>query len=109
MYEQLRKVYDINSLKHNNHNAQLALMLTNPVPAFATDKNEIHIYRHFAPVFYLPENKTGRAHYFAPAKKIGNQYVDTFVFNAIIISLMNLVLVLGLFIVVKIKNKTKLI
>ncbi|HEY9123728.1 MAG TPA: ATP-binding cassette domain-containing protein [Bacteroidales bacterium] len=46
------------------------------------------LIRKFEPVFNFPKNNFGRAHYFAPAKKIGNWFLDTFYFNIIVIWLM---------------------
>ncbi len=99
MQEQLAKVYDMNKMKQENHNQQLALLLVNPVPAFTVDNNQMRLVRRFAPVFYLPDNNAGRAHYFAPAKKIGNTYIDTFDFNLLIISVMNLLIIAGLYLI----------
>jgi ABC-type multidrug transport system fused ATPase/permease subunit len=47
-----------------------------------------HLSRKFEPVFNFPKNNMGRAHYFAPAKKIGNSYLDTFYFNILVTWLM---------------------
>ncbi len=42
------------------------------------------------PVFKIPDNRFGRAHFYAPVKKIGQQQIDTFWFNLLIIWLMSL-------------------
>jgi len=36
------------------------------------------------PIFMLPENRFGRAHYYAPAKRVGPLVIDTFWFNFLV-------------------------
>ena len=40
------------------------------------------------PIYHFPESKFGRAHFYAPAKKIGNVYIDTYWFNLLVIWVM---------------------
>jgi hypothetical protein len=50
------------------------------------------------PVFQDPiDSKLGRAHFFAPRKKLGSSYFNTFWFNIGIIWLMSLVLMVTLY------------
>ena len=50
------------------------------------------------PVFQDPiDSKWGRAHFFAPRKKIGNAYFSTFWFNISVIWIMSLVLMVTLY------------
>lgn len=37
------------------------------------------------PVFMYPDSKFGRAHFYAPVKRIGNFYLDTYWFNLVVI------------------------
>ncbi|NJK86689.1 MAG: ABC transporter permease [Bacteroidales bacterium] len=57
-------------------------------------KNEI--IRKKEPVYQLPAARNGRAHFFAPEKKLGRYYLNTFWFNVMAIWMMNLVLYLFL-------------
>ncbi len=54
------------------------------------------IVRWSEPVYHFPENKWGRAHFFAPVKKLGNYYIETFWFNALVLVIMILVFYLML-------------
>lgn len=44
------------------------------------------------PIYYMPESKIGRAHFYAPAKKIGNVFIETLWFNVAAIWIMSGVL-----------------
>lgn len=37
------------------------------------------------PIFMYPDSQFGRAHFYAPVKRVGNYYIDTYWFNLIII------------------------
>jgi len=43
------------------------------------------IVRRRQPVFNIPDNAHGRAHLYAPAKRIGNTFIPTLVFNCLVI------------------------
>ena len=45
------------------------------------------IIRKSDPVFYLPNHRFGRAHLYAPGKRIGPYYIDTYWFNSIMLVL----------------------
>ena len=47
------------------------------------------IIQKFAPVYMRPVSKYGRAHFYAPYKKIGNITIDTFWFNIIVLWIVN--------------------
>ncbi len=84
--EQLSKVYDLSDLKNKNHNKQIALLVSGA--SFASNFS----ISDKPSIFKLPTNSYGRSHYFSPAKKIGNSYMDSFYFNTIIISILNFIL-----------------
>ena len=53
--------------------------------------------RKMAPVYHIPEHRWGRAHLYAPAKRVGSWTLNTHSFNTLVIwlmSLLSLVLVL---------------
>lgn len=78
---------------HNNRLADLAM-----------NRNEIHkiyqaedeLIRKLDPVYIYPENRLGRAQFFAPYKMLNNQMVETTWFNLVIIWLGSIVLFFSL-------------
>jgi hypothetical protein len=44
-----------------------------------------HLVRNIAPVYYISQSKTGRSHFYASEKMIGDKQLSTFIFNNIII------------------------
>ena len=50
------------------------------------------LFRKYEPIYYVSESNVGRAHFFAPYKKIGGLLIDTFTFNLTVIWLMTLFL-----------------
>jgi len=98
MFEQLNKVYDLKELRRKNNNLFLEKMLTAPQQGHSLVVTESMILRKYSPVFDLPENAGGRAHFYAPAKRLGTKYMDTFIFNSLVISCINIIL--GLLLVV---------
>ncbi|MFP4605215.1 MAG: ATP-binding cassette domain-containing protein [Bacteroidales bacterium] len=56
-----------------------------------------HLKRKFEPVYYSPELKNGRAHFFAPEKQVGPWSLYTFNFNLAVIWLFNLILYIALY------------
>lgn len=79
------------------HNTSLATILTNQnidnSLVQAGDKFLIKV----APIFRAPESRSGRAHFYAPCKVIGNLEISTFYFNSGVIFLMIMVLYLALY------------
>jgi hypothetical protein len=66
-------------------NNRVDLLVTNQLEdeQFVIEKNKI--IRAKSAIYRYPESKWGRAHFFAPAKRIGNFYIDTLYFNIIFI------------------------
>jgi len=54
------------------------------------------LVRKDTPIFHVPGNSFGRAHFLAPVKKIGNIEIDTVKFNVMILWLMTLILYFAL-------------
>jgi len=52
---------------------------------------ENKIIRKIEPIYYIPDSKLGRAHFFASEKKIGSVHIDTIAFNITILWLMTLI------------------
>jgi len=55
------------------------------------------IIQKYEPVFMKPVSKNGRAHFYAPYKKIGNTAIDTFWFNIGVLWLVSLILYVALY------------
>ena len=55
------------------------------------------IVQKYEPAYTKPLSEAGRAHFYAPVKKIGNHEIDTFWFNAIVIWAVSLLLYIALY------------
>ncbi len=72
------------AFQKKNDNDRLKEILHKP---FETNKTILYrkrVYRNDKPIYTLPEHKLGRAHFFAPYKRIGNRYISTFWFNLLV-------------------------
>ncbi|NPA69056.1 MAG: ATP-binding cassette domain-containing protein, partial [Chlorobi bacterium] len=72
-------------LKRNNHNKKLEEILRNKAEFDALKEEDNELVQIIDPVFKMPESNTGRAHFYAPYKKIGNTIFDTVWFNTFFI------------------------
>jgi len=89
IYESLKEElgdYDaVIKFKHDNYNDELANLVKNKREIMRIKDGNGEIIRKVDPIFYYPENSYGRAHLYAPVKKIGRYYIDTLWFNIIFI------------------------
>ncbi|MCA1757062.1 MAG: ATP-binding cassette domain-containing protein [Bacteroidales bacterium] len=86
------------TMKQNHHNQFLAdILLNNNIPDKIYE-NEALIIQKADPVLMEPLSDIGRAHMFAPYKKIGSIRIDTLLFNIFIIWLMSVILWFTLYI-----------
>ncbi len=83
------KAYFVN-LKQQYFNDKLSEVVLNSNDLVNILNLDNKLIRKFQPIFQLPENKMGRAHFYSPVKRIGNYYVDTFWFNISVIWLMTI-------------------
>jgi len=94
VYEQLVKELGstdaVIKLKNDNFNENLADLVQNKRNLIRIKDGEGEMIRKIDPIFYYPENSYGRAHFYAPVKKIGNYFIDTLWFNVIFIWLTTL-------------------
>ncbi|MFP4619990.1 MAG: ATP-binding cassette domain-containing protein [Bacteroidales bacterium] len=83
LLEELGGEKQFKALKDNYHNKRLATLATNSdqLESYYIEDEEIIYLRD--PVYLLPDSRSGRAHYFAPAKFIGDWNINTFAFNII--------------------------
>ncbi|TFH21823.1 MAG: ABC transporter permease [Bacteroidia bacterium] len=72
-----------NEMKRRHTNKRLEEMLLNK-GQFLVKWNQSFI-RKAAPIYHLPKSKTARSHLFAPVKRVGPFYIDTYWFNLFII------------------------
>lgn len=84
-------------LKQNNHNKQLEVYLTNRYERQLTLEFKNRIIRKQDPIYKLPESTSGRAHFYAPAKRVGTKYIDTMWFNVAILWVLSGILYLTLY------------
>ncbi len=84
-------------LKERQQNNALANILTNQNVDNTIVRGGEKLLVKVAPIFRMPESLYGRAHFFAPEKRLGNLTISTFYFNSGVIFLMILVLYLALY------------
>src|SRR6056297_634402 len=88
---------EITLLKEKHYNYALAdLVKRKQNPVHFIEKNN-QIIRKFEPVFHEPKSRNGRAHFFAPVKKIGRFTISTLLFNFVIIWIFNITLYVALY------------
>jgi ABC-type multidrug transport system ATPase subunit len=78
--------------KQRYYNKQLSDIVTNEkeLMDFYVFNNQIIPVRNA--IYRLPNSPDGRAHFYAPAKKLGKYYIDTFWFNILVIWLSTAIL-----------------
>jgi ABC-type multidrug transport system ATPase subunit len=71
--------------REDYYNQQLSefILKTNEFQKYVYRKEEM--IRKFQPGYYISNNKYGRAHYYAPVKRIGNYFVKTWIFNLVVV------------------------
>ena len=62
-----------------------------------TGETDKIIYRRLSPGYMKAESPNGRAHFFAPSKRIGRRDIDTFVFNLLVVWIISFILYLTLY------------
>lgn len=84
-------------LKEDYYNNYLAERLMNNESVDKTLETPARIIQKYRPVFMHPTSKAGRAHFYAPYKRVGDWGIDTFMFNLIIIWLVTIILYIILY------------
>ena len=72
-------------LKNDNFNESMSDIVLNKQELRKTVDVDNEIIRKSDPIFHYPDNRFGRAHLYAPVKRLGNYYIDTFWFNIMFI------------------------
>ncbi len=81
----------------DNTNKRVELLVTNQLEDEQMVVEDSRIIRTKSAIYRYPESKFGRAHFFAPAKRIGNFYINTLYFNVLFIWLVSALLFVMLY------------
>jgi len=90
--DQFRASQNIDKKTHYNQQLAEFTMKQNELTNYIRSEREI--IRKYQPCYYIPDNKFGRAHYYAPYKRIGNLMIKTWIFNTLILLVFGIVLYL---------------
>jgi ABC-type multidrug transport system ATPase subunit len=85
---------ELNSLHVNNRLRDIVTNLENPEKIVETGDR---IIQKFEPVFMKATSKIGRAHFYAPYKRLGNWEIDTFWFNFMVLWTVSIILYAALY------------
>lgn len=79
-------------MKDTHVNNQLKETLEKPFESDKTISYKNRIHRNDKPIYVIPEHKLGRAHFYAPYKRLGNVLIPTFWFNVAVLWLFTVML-----------------
>ena len=82
------------SFKQKYYNNSLADQVLNKMEKQKIAESRIKLIQKAEPIYKLPEKNNGRAHFYAPVKRIIGIYIDTPTFNLCIIWIMTILLYL---------------
>ncbi len=71
-------------LKQRFYNAAIADIVLNNNELVKIAEDEDRFIQRKDPVFMISNNRYGRAHFFAPVKRVGSWFIDTFWFNFLV-------------------------
>jgi ABC-type multidrug transport system ATPase subunit/ABC-type multidrug transport system permease subunit len=74
-----------NKFKQRYHNKQLASVVTNEKELMELTEQKGELVPLKDAVYRIPESRNGRAHFYAPVKRIFNLHISTFWFNVLFI------------------------
>jgi ABC transport system ATP-binding/permease protein len=97
--ESLNKEYGsdyVYQLKKDNYNNRLGefVLKSNEINRIEIINNQF--VRIYEPIYYVPDSKLGRSHFFAPVKRIGQLTIDTLWFNVMAIWILTIMLYFAL-------------
>ncbi len=81
----------------NYQNAKLKSSLLNEMSIIRTIETRKSIIQKYQPGYMIPTSTIGRAHFYAPVKRLGNREIDTYWFNLAAIWFLSLFLYLTLY------------
>ncbi len=76
---------EIIKLREDYYNNKLASMVTNKTEIKKTYEADDELVRKMDPIFTMPDNRFGRAQFYAPYKILNHQTVNTLWFNMVVI------------------------
>jgi len=85
------------ALRYRDYNENVANFVLNRLATNKIYDTGKRLVQKADPVFMKPGSKTGRAHFFAPFKQVGNLRIDTLLFNVMVIWFMSGVLFVTLY------------
>ncbi len=85
------------ALKENNENEQLDFIVLDEANTKLTLEKGDRIIQKYRPGYMKGSSRLGRAHFYAPAKRLGNLEIDTYWFNTMVLWAMSLVLFVALY------------
>ncbi|TAL69268.1 MAG: ATP-binding cassette domain-containing protein [Bacteroidetes bacterium] len=88
---------EVVALRDNYENKKLKFIVLDQEPGEKTYDQNYKIIQKFNPGYMKATSKFGRAHFYAPVKKLGNLEIDTYWFNIIVIWMVTLVLYIALY------------
>jgi ABC-type multidrug transport system ATPase subunit len=84
-------------LKNDYDNKWLDDKVTDNGPGDKVIETADKLIRNYYPIYMKATSKYGRAHFYAPYKRIGNAEIDTFVFNLLVIWIESIILYILLY------------
>ncbi len=97
LIEELGGKEEFKQYKNKYYNNQLAFIIKNDKELIKFFEHNNNIIGLKDPIFRLPFSRDGRAHFYAPMKRVGNFYIDTFWFNILVVWIATFVLFVVLY------------
>lgn len=72
-------------MKEDYYNKQLEVLILDRMNKDQVIETDSKIIQKYEPGFMIPLSRTGRSHFYAPYKRIGNLVADTFWFNLLVL------------------------
>jgi hypothetical protein len=85
------------ALRDEYENKKLIFIVLDQAPDEKTFDYKDKIIQKFNPGYMKPTSESGRAHFYAPVKKLGRMEIDTFWFNILVIWLVSVILYVCLY------------
>lgn len=97
LIDELGGVFAFGAFRDANENDQLSGILLNKNSVRKIEQKGEILVRNYNPAYLIPDSKIGRAHLYAPVKRLGNWEIDTLGFNVAVIWFTCLLLYLCLY------------
>lgn len=87
---------EVVELKRNYTNKTITDMVTDRNGLDKITRLDDHLVQMKDPIYHIPESKIGRAHFYAPYKRMGNILIETYWFNFVFIWITTILLFIAL-------------